>query len=295
VTAGTAAVPTGASGGTAAAVVVLAEHGDRGAAAVARCLGGRASGGRGPRVVRVSPGELARAGWSHRVGRDGRAETRIVLPGGRVLDGVSVAAVLNRLPWLPPGRLGPGASAKDRDYAASELRALVASWLLSLGGRVLGSAGPHGTAVGPLSGTAVLVHAERCGLPVARRGGATRTGLLDAVGPGERAVPVLEWPGGRAAPVPVELRPAERPGAGGALLVAGGRVSGSGAVRWTEACLRLAGVLGVSLFELRLSGGLVAAFDPLPPLDGAGQAAEVAGALLAAAGGPPVRRDGGLS
>ncbi|MFF0445190.1 hypothetical protein ACFYT4_02020 [Streptomyces sp. NPDC004609] len=269
-----------------AAVVVLAGYGDTGAAAVARAVAARLGG---DRVLPVSPGELARARWSHRVGPDGRAATRIVLPGGRVLDDAGTGAVLHRLPYLAPAGLSRTSSAKDRDYASAELHALVAAWLLGLGPRVLGTVSSYGTAQGPLSATAALVHAERCGLPVARRGGATRAGLIGAVRPGERLEHRLAWPGGSAAPVPVELWPNTPPDPGGRVLVCGEAVVGPLAARHAERCRRLGGLLRTSLFELCFAAGAVVRIDPLPPLGTDVQRSAVARALTALAGTAPGR------
>ncbi|MFD0568876.1 hypothetical protein ACFQ0T_05785 [Kitasatospora gansuensis] len=258
-----------------AAVVVLAARADLGAAAVARALAGRLGG---DRVLPLSPTELARARWSHRVSAAGLTTTRLTLPDGRVLTDTDTAAVLHRLPPLPVLGLGR-ASAKDLDYARAELHALVASWLLGLGPRVLGQVSSYGTAHGPFSPTAALVHAERCGLPVARSGGATRGGLLPAAVGGELRLPRLAWPGGAGAPVPVEIRP--EPGAE-RLLFCGTRPVGLLAERYGERLHRLAGLLGTRLFELRLRpDGAVTDVDPCPPLATAEQRAAVTDELVA--------------
>ncbi|MFJ9517079.1 hypothetical protein ACIRPK_02245 [Kitasatospora sp. NPDC101801] len=257
-------------------VLVLADRADLGAAAVARALAGRLGG---DRVLPLSPAELARARWSHRVSAAGTATTRLTFPDGQVLTDTGTAAVLHRLSALPVLGLGR-ASPKDLDYARAELHALVAGWLLGLGSRVLGLVSAYGTAHGPLSPTTALVHAERCGLPVARSGGATRGGLLTAAS-GELELPRPAWPGGANAPVPVEIRP--EPGLD-RLLYCGSRPVGRLADRYGPRLHRLAGLLGTRLFELRLGpDGSVTDVDPCPPLATAEQRAAVTDELVALA------------
>lgn len=229
-------------------LLVLAAPGDGGAAAVVRALAAR---GGHDGVLAVTPAELARARWSHRVDGRGVPSTRITLSAGQVLDDRSIGAVLHRLPGMPlAARAEKGPRAKDAVYAHSERQALVASWLLSLAPRVIGVISAYGTAFGPISPTMALVHAERCGLPVARRGGATRSGLVGRPAPGERHVPRLAWPGGPGSPVPVDVLP-DPTADGDRLLVAGDRVIGPG--DYAERCHRLAGALGTRHFELRFA------------------------------------------
>ncbi|GAA2750435.1 hypothetical protein [Kitasatospora cinereorecta] len=260
-------------------VAVLAERGDIGAAGVAREVAARLGG---ERVLLLTPGMLARSRWSHRVGPDGRASTRIVLPDGRLLDSARTGAVLHRLDRLPAVGLRR-ADAKDLAYARTELLALLASWLLGLGPRVLGPVSASGAARGSLSPTAALAHAARCGLPVARRGGATRVGLLDRPAPGERLVPHLDWPGGRGAPVPADLLPDPGAGPSERLLLCGERLVGALAGRYAEPSRRLGALLGSDLLELRFTRGVLAEVDVCPPLAAAEQRSAVAEHLVALA------------
>ncbi|MFF0203325.1 hypothetical protein [Streptomyces sp. NPDC005017] len=272
-------------------LLVLAAPGDGGAAAVARALSAR--GGHGG-VLTLTPADLARARWSHRVSGGGAASTRITLPTGQVLDDGNIGAVLHRLPGLP---LAAGAErgprAKDALYTHSERQALVASWLLSLAPRVIGLISAFGTAHGTVSRTTALVHAEQCGLPVGRRGGATRGGLVGRPDPGERHVPRLAWPGGAGSPVPVDVLPQAPPGYRDSLLVAGDRVIGPRADEHGERCRRLAEVLGTRHFELRFApratGAVVTDVDLCPRLDDPPHV-EATASFMVAVAGQPTRR-----
>ncbi|MBO0654504.1 hypothetical protein J1792_17455 [Streptomyces triculaminicus] len=270
------------------AVVVLADVWDAGASAVASAVAGRLGDGR---VIAVRPEDLARARWTHRVDARGVATTRLSLPTGQVLDGGgAIGAVLHRLHWVPPIGFA-AASAKDRDYAAAELQALTSSWLLGIASRVVGVVNACGTARGSVSELVALTHARHCGLPIARRSTATRGGLLPPPGPGERHVPRLAWPGGHAAPVPVDVLPDLPAAPGGRLLVVGDEVVGDLAGRYAGHCRRLARRLGTRLFELRLvaSGDtpVVAGIDLCPRLDLDGHTAAVADLLVRVCDGRP--------
>ncbi|WP_426368035.1 hypothetical protein [Streptomyces sp. E-08] len=272
-------------------LLLLAAPGDGGAAAVARALSAR--GGHGG-VLTLTPADLARARWSHRVTSGGEASTRITLPSGQVLDDRTIGAVLHRLPGMP---LAAGAEngprAKDALYAHSERQALVASWLLSLAPRVIGLIGAYGTANGTVSPTTALVHAEQCGLPVARRGGATRGGLVGPTVPGERHAPRLAWPGGPTSPVPVDVLPEEPTAYRDSLLVAGDRVIGPRAEEHGERCRRLAGALGTRHFELRFApraaGPVVTEVRLCPRLDDPLHVAATASFMVAVAEDPARR------
>jgi len=254
-------------------VLVLAASTDEGAALVAAAVAGSLGHGR---VLCVRPADLGRARWSHRVDASGAARTRITLPDGTLLDDGRTGAVLNRLQHIPAVGFG-AASAKNRDYAHAELHALTASWLLSLGPRVVGgTAGAYGTAQGPISPMTALAVAVRCELPVARRVTSTRAGLTGPLPPGLRVTPHLRWPGGRGAPVPVDIGP-EQTGPGDEdsahrVLVAGDDVVGGGpVVPYAPHCRRLAERLDSRLLELRFlstgAGPALAEVDLFPPLD----------------------------
>ncbi|WP_395366599.1 hypothetical protein ACHGLA_35080 [Streptomyces sp. YH02] len=250
-------------------ILLLAAPGDGGAAAVARELSARAGHGG---VLPLTPDDLVRARWSHRVDGGGEASTRLTLPTGQVLDDRSIGAVLHRLPGLPlAAGAVDGPRAKDALYRHCERQALVASWLLSLAPRVIGLVSAYGTVHGNVSRTTALVHAERCGLPVARRGGATRGGLVGRPAAGERHVPRLAWPGGPGSPVPVDVLPQAPAAYRDTLLVAGDRVIGPRADDHRERCQRLADALGTRHFELRFApratGAVVTDVHLCPRLD----------------------------
>ncbi len=132
-------------------VLVVADREDLGARAAARAAAASLDGREGAVHV-VTGAELAAARWWHAVSRDGRATTRVRVPGhGEVTDddlaGVwfrSVAAC------VPPGLRH--ASEPDRSYAGSEMTALLTSWLAALGDRVVNAvegAGPAGPTWAP--------------------------------------------------------------------------------------------------------------------------------------------------
>lgn len=258
-------------------VVVLADSRDPGATAVAAAVARRAGA---ECVAVVRPVELVHARWSHRVDPAGAASTRIVLPDRRTLDDQTVGAVLNRLVQLPD--TVTFRSTRDRDYARAERHALVGSWLLGLGGRVVGVHNAFGTASGGVGPGAAEAHAARCGLPVARCATATRGGLLGPTRPGTRLVPRLAWPGGAASPVPVDVVPELAPA--GRVLVCGDRVHGELAPAHGAACRALADRLGTTLLEVRFGRGpdgpAVVAANPCPALDGPGDPDAIAELLV---------------
>ncbi|MFB9371210.1 hypothetical protein [Kitasatospora albolonga] len=269
-------------------VLVLADRTDLGAASVARALAGRPGCGR---VLLLGPGELLRARWSHRVDAAGAARTVLTLPDGERLADDGVGAVLHRLTHLPLTRAA-GVSAKDHDYARAERYALLASWLLGLGPRVLGPHHSCGTSPGALSPATALALAGHLGLPVARTGRATRGGLL-AAGPGERLVRELDWPGGPGAPVPAELHPARATGPG--LLLCGPRLLGPAAARYGPRARLLADRLGTTLLELRFTPtGHLTEVDLHPPLTAGSHRTAVADWLhdtATACDGPTTRQE----
>jgi hypothetical protein len=147
-------------------VLVVADREDLGVRTAARAAAvtlGQGSAGIG--VTVISGDDLASARWSHRVGADGRARTRLGLRGV-VLEDDDIAAVLFRSQeWLvPPGlRIG---SEDDVGYAWAELNALFVSWLATLGSRVL-NAFEGGTPWGPAWSSARWRQlAADAGLPV---------------------------------------------------------------------------------------------------------------------------------
>ena len=146
-------------------IVILAHATDSGAESVAASLVQRL----GPQAVRiVRPETLSLASWSHRVDSTGRATTRVTPPGTEPIDDSRVAAVLNRIRYLPVPRFHR-APLKDRDYAGVEMQALVASWLAGFGDRVVHVVREHPwlTPLLPLQHWAAP--AADYGLPVAAR------------------------------------------------------------------------------------------------------------------------------
>ncbi len=256
-------------------IAILADRRDAGARAVEHEVARRVGAAR---VVRVLPADLVRARWSHRMSSSGDVVSVVRLPSGRVL---APDAVLHRLEVVPAG--AAASDARDRDYIASEFDALVASWLHSLGPRLLGPVGAYATSLGATPGVA-LAAAERCGLPVARRGVLTRAGLIGAPVPGERHLPRIEWPGRDSAPVPVDVLP-DRP-VTSRLLVVAEQVHGPLAERLGAASLDLATTLGTTLLELSFADGpSLVGVTTMPRLDTAGEVQAVAGALVAVATG----------
>lgn len=240
------------------AVLILAHAGDAGAGMVAEWFAGRP----GSPVVRVvRPETLSLARWSHRVNARGRATTRLGWPetepvcSGEVgvgLGGAEVGALLNRLRYLPVTRF-LRASARDRDYAAAELEALVAGWVVSFGDRAVHDLRRHPWLTPALPFQHWASAAAACGLPVAPR----------TIVSSSRA---LRW-----------HTPATPPSIGGegtvtgTVLVAGGETGGTLAAAYGERCLAVARRLGFTLVEFRFSGEVAAprlsGVDPVPPLN----------------------------
>jgi hypothetical protein len=108
-------------------------------------LGGRLRAvGLTPLTVVGSDALVHGAQWEHRVGADG-TYTKVCLADGTVIESTRVRAVLNRLFWLEASGFR-GASARDREYATTELGALGQSWLHGLAGRIVNPPGANGLA-----------------------------------------------------------------------------------------------------------------------------------------------------
>lgn len=144
-------------------IVIVADPGDTGAAAVASVTAALHAD---LRVTVVSPASLSGAEWTHTVDRGGTAVTQISLPAGRRIDSADLAGVLVRSEALPVPRFA-NSTASDRNYAAAEVRALVVSWLRSLGPRVVNGVDGMGISGPSWSPQRWLVEAGRAGLPVA--------------------------------------------------------------------------------------------------------------------------------
>ena len=226
-------------------IVILAHATDSGAESVAASLVQRL----GPQAVRiVRPETLSLASWSHRVDSTGRATTRVTPPGTEPIDDSRVAAVLNRIRYLPVPRFHR-APLKDRDYAGVEVQALVASWLAGLGDRVVHVVREHPwlTPLLPLQHWAAP--AADYGLPVAVRAVSSR----------------LRSPA--APPEPSTIAAAAD---AATVLVAGDRAGGPLSDTFGPRCLRVARLLGFPLLEfgfIKEHGTTVLArVDPLPSL-----------------------------
>lgn len=144
-------------------IVIVADPGDAGAAAVASAIAALHAD---LRVTVVTPASLSGAAWTHTVDRGGATTTTIVLPGGRRIDSTELAAVLVRSEAAPVPRFAKSSTA-DRNYAAGEFRALMVSWLHSLGSRVINGVDGMGLSGPSWSPQRWLVEAGRAGLPVA--------------------------------------------------------------------------------------------------------------------------------
>jgi len=213
-------------------VLVLAHAADSGAESVAALLR-ETLGSERVRIVR--PETLSLASWSHRVNASGSASTRLTMPGGSVIDDHLVAAVFNRIRYLPVPRF-QRASLKDRDYAGAEMQSLVASWLAAFRDRVVHIVREHPwvTPMLPLQHWADA--AARCGLPIAVR----------TIGSSPRALRLRE--GSPSDPARAGGPPNEGVGS---VLVAGHRAEGSLAATFGTRCVDVARLLRFPLLEFR--------------------------------------------
>lgn len=154
--------------------------------------------------------------WEHRVTTTGTS-TAVTLADGRTIRFEDARCVLNRLQTIP--EIASRAVSTDREYAASEMHALLASALHGLTGRVWNRGNPSG-----LSGTSWRHPAEWVQL-AARAGFATR---FD----------------GRPRPQPVPAR---------LLLVAGETVLGPAPPSVKRAALALSGQVDAPLLGVELT------------------------------------------
>ncbi|HVQ13502.1 MAG TPA: hypothetical protein VMS40_07925 [Vicinamibacterales bacterium] len=234
------------------AFVILAHATDSGAESVVRSLVERHGFGA---VLIVRPETLSAASWSHRVTSTGRASTRLTLPGSEPLEDTRVAAVLNRIRYLPVPRFHR-ASAKDRDYAGAEMQALVASWLAGLGKRVVHVVREHPwlTPMLPLQHWAHP--AASCGLPVATRAAFSSSSLASQRVDRDSHTTTAE-------PGPIDNTATT-------ILVAGNRVDGQLAGTFGQRCLRTARLLGFPLLEFQFATqegrAVLTHVEPMPSL-----------------------------
>jgi hypothetical protein len=268
-------------------VVVLAPTWDTTAMAVARATAIRHDGG----VLMVRPEQLGLARrWVHRVAPDGTASGEVVLGDGTRLADGDIACVLNRADVVPVPRFA-AATAKDRDYAAMELRALVASWLAGLGGRVVDP--PAGSGPGQVrSRRQWLALAYEVGLPVAASALATSARLPPVAGWRRWTGPVPAGGERHLGRRPVELeQPVDGPGS--ELLVVGHRAAGTLAGEVGDRCVALARAARSRLLRCHFThpgdGPLLVDVDPRPALHQPAEVVAVAELLtrVAAAGDSP--------
>jgi hypothetical protein len=216
--------------------MIVADAGEVATAEVARAVA--ASATEYP-VRLVSTAELSLAGWTHRIDPAGRTSTTLRLADGTRFDRSIDVSVAYLASTTPVPRFLRSAAA-DQDYAASEFRALMVSWLYSLGDRVVNA--PSGTdPSGPgWSPGRWLIEAAGAGLPVARACYATSARLLpDWHGP----------PGGERFPA---LPPAA---ASHTVLVAGDHVAGPLSDQFRPACGALSKRSGCRVISLQLGPG----------------------------------------
>lgn len=228
-------------------ILVLAHGHDHGASAVARTIAARRGA---DAVLRLSPSDLTRAGWTHTISPRGRVDGAVQPPSGHRLAPGGVACVLDRLTAIRPPAFAR-ADDRERDYAAAEMQALVLSWLTGLRCPVIHAPG----AAGALSRRQWFARAIRAGIPVGHEVAATSARLV----PGQNVTPPAV---GR----PVEVRD-RRDGPERMVLVAGDRIHGDLDDALAGPCLALAAATGCGLLSLTFAGGSrLVDVDPFPPL-----------------------------
>lgn len=245
-----------------AELVILAHATDRGARSVAA----RLASGPGPPAVRILVPELLGLGrWSHRVDPRGRVITRIAFPRAPPLVSTGMRAVLNRVQHLSVPHFRT-ASARDRDYATAELQAVVASWLCSLGDRVVQPVRTHPWVTPWVSRLCWVQAAAGAGLPVEEHRLTSAPPALPPEGPAD---------------------PVARSASHSTVLVAGDAVGGTLARRFGGGCLAAARTIGLPLLEFRFAPAgdevRLVHVDPLPLLLDPWEA-DMAAALLLARG-----------
>jgi hypothetical protein len=244
-------------------LLILAHATDTGASSVAAHLAGRLGSDK-VRVVR--PEVLGLARWSHRVGSRGRAFTRMTLPNAEPLVSAETGAVLNRIQYLSVPRFR-SASAKDREYAAAELHAVVASWLAEFGDRAIHDVRRHPSVIPSLSRQQWVTAAAAHNLPVAPR-------RIEASGANGTDDPI-----GGGLPA-------------GSVLVAVRAAAGSLAGEFGERCIAATRAIGFPLLEFHFAveqgATVLVQVDPLPRLVAPSAASMVSDLLASLAGGAPL-------
>jgi hypothetical protein len=141
-------------------ILVLCEETDQSALWAAEAMRRR-----GKTLAVVTGADLAMAErWEHTVGAAG-ADCELRLAGGARLRGRDVAAVFNRLAFVPSAWQRRFRSA-DRDYALVEMHAFYLSWLHALPGPKLNAPTPQGLCGNQRHPSAWTALAARAGLPV---------------------------------------------------------------------------------------------------------------------------------
>jgi hypothetical protein len=143
-------------------LVILAHALDGGAQAVASVLAPIL----GHRLTVLHPEWLGQARWSQRLDEQGHACTLLQWHGDHRLEGNQIGLVWNRIRLLPQAAFRASAT-QDRDYAAAELQALVASWLAELGERVEPPMRRHASVIPALHHLHWATVASQCGFALA--------------------------------------------------------------------------------------------------------------------------------
>jgi hypothetical protein len=272
--------------------LVVAEAGDASGGAVAAALAERYGAGR---VARITAGDLVRCRWRHGVAPDGTVHGLVGLPNGAEIDGGRVRGVLDRVLALPPLPRFARSSPKDRDYAAAEFHALLASWLQGFGSRLVNPAGAFAALAGPRPRRAWMLDAAAHGLPVPWDVRATAARLLPAeLAPRASAMNPATNPATNPAPPgqPADHDPLAGSGPSlGRVLVAGDFVGGSLAGPFGEACRRLSLSAGYRLAAFAFASledrPVLAEVETVPALGGAAEVEAVVRLLAGIAGDPP--------
>lgn len=145
-------------------IVILALPDDRPALRLAAVLKARY----GSEHVALIAGDvliLARR-WLHRI-ENGRVRSEVQLADGQCLTDVPGSVIVNRLCQISLPHFARAKPA-DRDYAASELQALLLSWLHALRCPIYNRPSPAGLAGPDFGQLQWLMYAAKAGLPVRR-------------------------------------------------------------------------------------------------------------------------------
>ncbi|MFG6447496.1 hypothetical protein ACG0Z6_04460 [Roseateles sp. BYS180W] len=131
--------------------------------ALAQAVAQRLRPGLGEQLLQVAPEALASAAWALQQDAQGRLQTRLTLADGRVICSRTVQRVWSRVQALPQPAFARS-PAKDRDYAAAELQALVSSWLAEWGSQAEPAQRAHCSPTPALALLHWLLPAQQLGL-----------------------------------------------------------------------------------------------------------------------------------